>query len=299
MARPFCLHAVVLLSLAAARAANDTTTDATHTTAGTYEASALRGRVGSGRRLCGGDGSSCCRGAKCVHRRELWVPSWAKKSIGIGTCSKSPVNGGCARDADCTTGWCDGGMLNQCASHCPPPPPRRPSECGELRGDDSPGAPSAVCGACCLVQSSTTVLLAVRWLMHPSASPHPLIPDVAGIGTCSRLPACCASLIPSVPPNMERADTSYDWCDCGTGLSTVTVWPYGDKSQAVTVSADDRNTATVSFGAPTAKIEWLCDGMRGNAQTTELDEASKTWSVRLTVDKKVSGVPRRPTPLAP
>lgn len=93
------------------------------------------------------------------------------------------------------------------------------------------------------------------------------------------------TLIPVVltvaPPNgHERVDTSYDWCDCDKGLASVTAWPNDDKSQAVQISAN--HTSTVTFKNATTKMSWLCDGMGGDPQSTQLSKASSTWSIRLT-----------------
>ena len=86
--------------------------------------------------------------------------------------------------------------------------------------------------------------------------------------------------LPGAPPSgYERVDTSYDWCDCETGLSTVTAWPNNDKSQSVQIAANQ--ISTVTFKEPTTKVSWLCDGM-GDMQSSELSKASSTWSIRLT-----------------
>jgi len=93
-----------------------------------------------------------------------------------------------------------------------------------------------------------------------------------------------------LPPNLERVDTSYEWCDCGKGLGTLTFWPLDDTDAlnrtAVGASSLSMNTSTaVTFPTPVRTVGWICDGMSAN-QTTTFSEPATTWSVRMTQEVK-------------
>lgn len=86
------------------------------------------------------------------------------------------------------------------------------------------------------------------------------------------------------PPNLARVDTSYDWCDCRKGVSSVDVWPEGDKSQKVTVQAS--SVRWMKWSAPVKKVQWVCDGM-DDIQHTTLDQPAQWWSLQMVPkDKK-------------
>jgi len=102
---------------------------------------------------------------------------------------------------------------------------------------------------------------------------------------CLTIIASTTALSP--PADYERSDTSYDWCDCRKGLHSVSVWPYGDRTQAVTVLAN--TTSTIEFKSDVSAISWRCDGMTGEGHA-ELDDPSNVWSMRLTPEKKGGGI---------
>lgn len=96
--------------------------------------------------------------------------------------------------------------------------------------------------------------------------------------------SAASPIIQTQPPaGHARASTSYDWCDCATGLSTVEVWPGDDRGQSVTVKMNE--TSTVSWSAPVDSIGWSCNGMKASGKAS-LGAKSLYWSVLLTRSKK-------------
>eukprot|EP00729_Bicosta_minor_P030378 gene30378-7121_t len=97
------------------------------------------------------------------------------------------------------------------------------------------------------------------------------------------------AVVASPPPNVQRADTAYDWCDCTDGRVNVTVWPTDNQSEATTVSsATPGNLAWLNFSVPTSSITWECSrSSGGKAQhSTKLATKARWWSVRVTQEKK-------------
>ena len=89
------------------------------------------------------------------------------------------------------------------------------------------------------------------------------------------------SVIADMPPaNHARDATVYDWCDCGTGRSSVLVWPSGgDRTAAVRVLSN--GTKFVSFKSAVRRVHWLCDGMASPQSSARIDRASNVWSLRV------------------
>ena len=98
--------------------------------------------------------------------------------------------------------------------------------------------------------------------------------------------AVCVAGAQQPPPQHERAFTTYDWCDCAEGLSSVKVWAAGaSSSEEFKVAMGAGATAYLNFSVPTDTVEWLCDGM-SQRQTSTAPNATAVWSLRATVEEK-------------
>ena len=89
----------------------------------------------------------------------------------------------------------------------------------------------------------------------------------------------------SVPFGFERSDTSYDWCDCGSGLSSLQVWSGNDGASGSATTVPMNSSVSFNFSAPVSELHWRCDSMSSD-QVVSLKEPSSWWSVRLTQDVK-------------
>ena len=98
------------------------------------------------------------------------------------------------------------------------------------------------------------------------------------------------------PLNPARQAYSLEWCDCGEGLASVTVYPEGgNASAAVTVPLgdssphwfrfDDGTAAAAAAAKPVSKIFWKCDGMEAFAET-KFSSPQVYWSVQHTLESK-------------
>ena len=83
------------------------------------------------------------------------------------------------------------------------------------------------------------------------------------------------------PAGHGRAWSSYDWCDCRTGLANVTIWA-GDDTLALAVGPA---TAFVALDAATTELRWRCDGM-ARAQRASAPAATRVWGARFSSEKK-------------
>ena len=83
--------------------------------------------------------------------------------------------------------------------------------------------------------------------------------------------AICVLLI-----SLGRAQSVKDWCDCGAGLNSLTVWPEGEpaSNQTLTIGASE----VLIWSATTTTVNWRCDGMT-TEQSTSIPEGSSEWSV--------------------
>ena len=104
--------------------------------------------------------------------------------------------------------------------------------------------------------------------------------------------AAAAASMTGPPPNAERGSTTYDWCDCKAGRSSVTVWPTGNRADATTVPARGNGAANVSlawlnFTTQTASVSWSCDGGSGTHTTTvPASLGTRWWSLKVSQEKK-------------
>jgi len=64
---------------------------------------------------------------------------------------------------------------------------------------------------------------------------------------------------------------TYSWCDCGTGLRSLTVWPDGEQNQTITTGQQ-----SVHWASSTDTINLVCDGMT-TAQSITIEQSSADW----------------------
>ena len=92
--------------------------------------------------------------------------------------------------------------------------------------------------------------------------------------------------------NPARAGWSADWCDCGTGLNYVMVWPGQDKSQAVNVSRNSEDTDDsmpplwVKWPTPVSTVGWRCDGMASDQQSVNIGVRMAWWTLSRNARRK-------------
>ena len=117
--------------------------------------------------------------------------------------------------------------------------------------------------------------------------------------------------------NPARLSGGFHWCECGTGSSSLQIWPTGDvyKTHRIKVGAPLPNW--LDFGVPVKSVStyirslttarfpgasltdcfcfpaWLCDGMTKEMQVT-LPEPSRWWTASLPVPL-ANGLPTHPT----
>jgi hypothetical protein len=96
----------------------------------------------------------------------------------------------------------------------------------------------------------------------------------------------------SVPAGLERAHTSYDWCDCGKGLKSVKVWLDGHEDQARTIPMN--SSMPFNFSMPVKKFNWICDSMTKTQEVT-LPSPAVWFSVLLTTEIKGDALFCKPT----
>lgn len=113
----------------------------------------------------------------------------------------------------------------------------------------------------------------------------PALPGAA----VSRDTAASTSSLP--PPGYARGTTSYEWCDCGTGLASVDVSV--NSSAPVRVLTD--NTTWVRFEDPTSTVSWTCSASasahdtvpyRGKLSPPREVVPTDVWGVQLTRENK-------------
>ena len=80
-----------------------------------------------------------------------------------------------------------------------------------------------------------------------------------------------------LPFNISRASATWDWCDCGTGLNSLEVWPDTDRNSSIKIAADGE-VKYARFPSSTATIGWKCDGMQEEKSST-VSVASAVWSL--------------------
>ena len=61
------------------------------------------------------------------------------------------------------------------------------------------------------------------------------------------------------PPNVSRDLTIWEWCDCGTGLNHIMLWPNDDMTRNITIILN--SVQWIQFEGHTSKITWICDEM--------------------------------------
>ena len=89
------------------------------------------------------------------------------------------------------------------------------------------------------------------------------------------------------PPSISRSSATYDWCDCATGLKSLTIWPLTNKTAAITIQPGP--VAWIHFKTPTSQIGWTCNGMTTTTQQSKLDIPLHIWSVQILPKKKGIG----------
>jgi len=89
-------------------------------------------------------------------------------------------------------------------------------------------------------------------------------------------------------PSISRASATYDWCDCSTGVTTITVWPLSNtnKSQAVTITKGP--PLWIQWNEPVSEVGWSCGGTTADQKST-LPTSLTTWSIQLSSEKKGLG----------
>merc|ERR1719336_3360166 len=86
------------------------------------------------------------------------------------------------------------------------------------------------------------------------------------------------------------ADNSEDWCDCGTGNHWLDVWD--PDNPEVKHRIETANPAFVDFGDKyVPAVNWICDGMQDDVQTSSLDGDTKRWYVNLHTERKALCLP--------
>lgn len=111
--------------------------------------------------------------------------------------------------------------------------------------------------------------------------------------------ACCLVTLhartttAAAPTGQQRLEWSYEWCDCRTGRTNVTVWPAGDESQAVVITLSPATSVIAQpphwlrWDRPTDELLWTCGGMK-TVQRTVLKTAADLWSLTFTVQSKIA-----------
>lgn len=90
----------------------------------------------------------------------------------------------------------------------------------------------------------------------------------------------------SSPSGVSRDVTTYDWCDCSTGMSSVTIWPGSDKTQNVTINTN--STQWVRFSKTVTSISWSCNG-QSRMHSTSVKLAQGHWLSLLIYPEPKSG----------
>jgi len=92
---------------------------------------------------------------------------------------------------------------------------------------------------------------------------------------------------PSPPPplNPARHASTFEWCDCKTGMREIRVWPADNRSQELLIPRGAGAPVWMDWGRPTSKVSWLCDKM-SDVQTTTFDTPMSYWSVQHSVKSK-------------
>jgi sialidase-1 len=91
----------------------------------------------------------------------------------------------------------------------------------------------------------------------------------------------------SAPNGIARDSTSYDWCDCRSGLRSVTIWPGSDHQLNQSIVVGTNSSVWLQWSVAVEKISWFCDGMQKDIQTAHVKLAAEQWlSLHVTAEKK-------------
>lgn len=108
---------------------------------------------------------------------------------------------------------------------------------------------------------------------------------LAGLVLLGPLLASVSAEKEAVPVNPEAVGTATGWCDCGTGIKRMYVWPYGEENEKVSVAVTHGSPQWVTFNFSVSAIQWTCDGM-GPVRTSTFDKKIKYLTVQHTVEDK-------------
>ena len=102
--------------------------------------------------------------------------------------------------------------------------------------------------------------------------------------------AVALQITPSLtpPPSIARASATYDWCDCRTGASYITIYPTHNKTNAVQINTSTTAPVWLQFSQPVHELTWVCSGSTTEEHSTL--PAQSTWSIQVLVKKKRSWV---------
>lgn len=86
--------------------------------------------------------------------------------------------------------------------------------------------------------------------------------------------------------NPARLESSWEWCDCGSGRATLRLWPEGSAELNRTVTVDLKGEPQW-FAWPTevSVLQWQCDGSE-NIGRTAFQRPARSWSAQLSVNRK-------------
>ena len=101
--------------------------------------------------------------------------------------------------------------------------------------------------------------------------------------------AVALQITPSLtpPPSIARTSATYDWCDCRTGASYITIYPTHNKTNAVQINTSTTAPVWLQFSQPVHELTWVCSGSTTEEHSTL--PAQSTWSIQVLVKKKGLG----------
>jgi len=92
-----------------------------------------------------------------------------------------------------------------------------------------------------------------------------------------------ADALPSTPrlnpTNPTFISSTWEWCDLGTGLENVSIWPGDDENQRVTIPIGFGEPVWLKWRDAVDAISWICDGMASKARS-QLDTAVDYWMLQ-------------------
>ena len=147
-------------------------------------------------------------------------------------------------------------------------------------------------GACCAILSLAVAALGCVRQMNTTKHLRWIL-----LVICSSAQAGSGPEGSTPSPTASRSSFTLDWCDCGTGLSSLKVWPdYSaqkltqpalieqseqEGNQAVTIKSGNQ-TQSLRWTDSTNTVHWLCDGMNPDGiftkvQTKTIVQPSANW----------------------